>query len=73
MRRTIESKKAERLASNLHMVDFNQSNNHIYFVNSPSEIKNKSVSTNFTDAEINRQVEPENALQGGNKFSLSSG
>ena len=39
MHRMIESKKAEKIQANLHMIDLGKQNNHIRFVSSVDEIK----------------------------------
>ena len=39
LKRSIESKKAERLQKNLHMIDFDRNSNHIRYVDDVKDIK----------------------------------
>ena len=56
MKRTIESKKAERLRKNLHMLDFQQNESRIEFVSDISQVKSHGVSTNYTGEELEKSL-----------------
>ena len=56
MKKTIEAKKAARLRQNLHMIDFQTNNSRIEFVSDISQIKNTNISTNYTDAELDKSL-----------------
>jgi hypothetical protein len=65
MKRTIESKKAEKLMKNLHHIDFNDENSsRVQFVSSFDEIKEMKVKTNFTEDELDQDI----SLQHSNKI-----
>ena len=42
LKRMIEKNKADKIQSNLHLLDFPKQNNHIYFVSDPNELKKSS-------------------------------
>ena len=46
MSRMVESKRAEKLKSNLHLIDFPKQNTHIKFVSDYSEIQQASREAN---------------------------
>ena len=57
MKRTIESKKAEKLMKNLHHIDFNdETSSRVQFVSSFDEIKEMKVKTNFTENELDQDI-----------------
>lgn len=39
LKRTVEKSRADKLQSNLHLIDFPKQNQHIYFVTDPKEAK----------------------------------
>jgi hypothetical protein len=41
LKRMIEKNKTDKIQSNLHLLDFPKSNEHIYFVSDPKEAKTK--------------------------------
>jgi U3 small nucleolar RNA-associated protein 11 len=42
LKRMIEKNKADKIQSNLHLLDFPKQNNHIHFVSDPNELKKSS-------------------------------
>lgn len=54
MKRQAETKKAEKMKKNLHLIDFPKMNNKISFVSSYSEIKEKS---RFVDCNMMAEAE----------------
>lgn len=40
LKRMVEQKKADKIQSNLHLIDFPKQNEHIFFVSDPKEVKN---------------------------------
>jgi hypothetical protein len=39
LKRAVEKNRADKLQSNLHLIDFPRQNQHIYFVTDPKEAK----------------------------------
>ena len=39
LKKQIESKRADKVQSNLHLIDFPKQNQHIFFVSDPKEVK----------------------------------
>ena len=50
MHRQIETKKAEKIQANLHLIDLPKSNNHIRFVSSLSEVKQSQIADDAGEA-----------------------
>ena len=39
LKRMIEKNKAQKIQSNLHLIDFPKQNQHIHFISDPAEVK----------------------------------
>lgn len=56
LKQTIEKKKAEKIQNNLHLLDMPKTNQHIFFVNDPKEVKAKEVLKDDDEEEFEDEI-----------------